>query len=91
MKEALFWTSLVLGVACIVVQLVVYLIAAIASSRKKVVDEGDGRQQIIDLPEKLTDLLKSLVEKAPLLVGGILLILIAAVFSGTVDASLKVE
>lgn len=92
MKEALFWTCLILGTGCILVQLVTYLIASIKSLKpdaKPVI--GATAAGAPDIPEKIAELLKALVEKAPLLVGGVLLILIAAVFSGTVDASLTVK
>lgn len=83
MRDIVVWACVVLGAASILTQLAGYLIMVIRSGKPPV------RTEVPTLWGSLLDIVKGLSDKAPLLVGGIVLLLIAAVFSGVLDASVK--
>jgi hypothetical protein len=83
MKDLVVWFSLVLGALLIVTQVVIALYPVFGPK-----EGGDGTP-----PSKsaagidLSEILKKLTEKIPLAVAGIVLLVIAAIVAGGIEAS----
>ncbi len=81
MRDIVVWACLVLGAASILTQLAGYLVMVIRPALGAVKTET--------ALGSVFDIVKGLTDKAPLMVGGIVLIVLAAIFSGLLNASLS--
>lgn len=76
MKDVVVWTCLIFGALLILTQIVAYIIVAVKTGTTTLNDANKS------IWERLLAILEGLSEKLPMVVAGVILILIAAVFSG---------